>query len=97
MNPLVPYVTEELWQRVPKPASRPASVALAPYPVPGVDGRADDAAEKECACVMAVIIAARTIRSEYEVHPGAPIPLVIRTDAEGSESPRPFVATTRRS
>jgi len=82
LHPLVPYVTEELWQRVPKPASRPASIALAPFPAPGVDGRADEAAEKECAAVMAVVSAARTIRSEYEVHPGSPIPLVLRTSSE---------------
>ncbi len=80
LHPLVPYVTEELWQRVPKPASRPVTLALAPYPVPGADGRIDDVVEAEVTCLQAAISAARTIRSEYEVHPGAQIPLTLRTD-----------------
>jgi valyl-tRNA synthetase len=30
LHPLAPFLTEELWQRVPRPASRPLSLALAP-------------------------------------------------------------------
>jgi len=43
------------------------------------DGRTDVAAEADMTCVMQVITAARTIRSEHEVHPGAKVPLRLRT------------------
>ncbi|HEX7668656.1 MAG TPA: valine--tRNA ligase [Polyangiaceae bacterium] len=78
LHPFIPFVTEELWQRVPRPASRPKTVALAPYPTLA-DGRADEAAEADMNCVMQIITAARTIRSEHEVHPGAKVPLRLRT------------------
>src|SRR5262249_54555696 len=32
MHPMMPFLTEELWQRVPKPSSRRASIAFGPYP-----------------------------------------------------------------
>jgi valyl-tRNA synthetase len=81
MHPLIPYITEELWQRLPKPASRPATLALAPYPVAGPDGRADGEALRVVGSLQAAISAARSIRSEYEVHPAAPIPLAFRTES----------------
>jgi valyl-tRNA synthetase len=82
LHPYIPFVTEELWQRVPRPPSRPETVALAPYPT-RADGREDPSAERDMECLMRVIGAARTIRSEHEVHPGASVPLKLRTnDAE---------------
>ncbi|MCK6538184.1 MAG: valine--tRNA ligase [Polyangiaceae bacterium] len=81
LHPYAPFITEELWQRVPKPASRPKSIALAPYPGAS-DGRPDAAAERDFTAVMGAIGAARVVRSEHEVHPGAQIPLHLR--ASGS-------------
>jgi valyl-tRNA synthetase len=79
LHPFVPFLTEELWQRVPRPATRPVSVALASFPDPSV-GRADAEADREMDIVSAVISAARTVRSEHEVHPGAQVPLVLRSN-----------------
>jgi len=80
LHPLMPFVTEELWQRVPRPASRPASVALAPYPTEG-DGRIDAAVEREMALVQAIIGAARTVRSEHEIGPRERVPLFLRVES----------------
>ncbi|MDB4995896.1 MAG: Valyl-tRNA synthetase [Myxococcaceae bacterium] len=79
LHPMMPYATEDLWQRLPRPASRPKTIALAPYPTEA-DGRIDAAVDREMSTLMAVIVAARTIRSEHEVHPGAQVPLVLRTE-----------------
>jgi valyl-tRNA synthetase len=78
LHPFMPFLTEELWQRVPRPASRPASVALASFPAPS-EGRPDAEADREMDVLSAVISAARTVRSEHEVHPGAQVPLVLRS------------------
>src|SRR5205085_9796721 len=34
LHPAMPFVTEELWQRLEKPEGSPVSIALAPYPRP---------------------------------------------------------------
>ena len=81
LHPFIPFITEDLWQRVPRPASRPVSLAIAPWPTVQ-DGRPDAQADREMAAVQAVISAARSIRSEHEVHPGASVPLVLRAGSE---------------
>jgi valyl-tRNA synthetase len=78
LHPYAPFVTEELWQRLPRPASRPASVALAPYPT-AADGRDDADAERDMGALMAAIGAARTARSEHEVHPSAKVKVELRS------------------
>jgi valyl-tRNA synthetase len=79
MHPFIPFITEELWQRLPKPAASPASIALAS--LPGAEaGRADPDALREMAALQEVIGAARTIRSEREVHPGAQVPVMLKSD-----------------
>jgi valyl-tRNA synthetase len=77
LHPYMPFITEELWQRLPRPASRPVSIALAPYPTAD-DGRIDEGAERDMAILMAAIGAARTVRSEHEVRPSDKVPLELR-------------------
>src|SRR4029079_18171704 len=78
LHPYAPFITEELWQRAPRPSSRPKSIAVAPYPT-GDDARTDPEAEHAFAIVMNAIGAARATRSEHEVHPGDQVPLELRT------------------
>ena len=80
LHPLMPFMTEELWQRLPKPSAHAISIALAPYPAAAVDGLRDDGVDGEMDVLKAVITAARTIRSEHEVV-APPVPLWLRTDS----------------
>jgi valyl-tRNA synthetase len=73
----VPFVTEELWQRVPHPKGSPASIVVARFPT-ARDGKADASAEREMSQLQAVISAIRTIRSEHEVHPSAAVEVRLR-------------------
>jgi valyl-tRNA synthetase len=77
LHPIMPYITEDLWQRVPRPASRRSSVAFGPYPKPD-DGVEDAAALRDMEIFKAVVSAARTIRSEHEIEPKADVPLSLR-------------------
>jgi valyl-tRNA synthetase len=79
IHPLMPYLTEELWQRMPRPTSRRSSIAFGPYPT-NADGSPDAHVLEEMEIFKAVVSAARTIRSEHEVDPKADVPLALRTD-----------------
>ncbi len=81
LHPIMPYVTEELWQRLPKASGHPASIAVAAYPEK-VQAEYDVEIEKQMATLQAVISAARTIRSEHDVKPATLVPLRVRTDDE---------------
>jgi valyl-tRNA synthetase len=86
MHPLMPFVTEELWQRVPKPSSRKMSIAFGPYPGAGEEKHEDAAAERDMDIVTAAISAARTIRSEHDIKWANAVPLEFRTDASDNAS-----------
>jgi valyl-tRNA synthetase len=78
LHPFIPFITEELWHKVPRPEGVPLSLALASYP--GAEAATRDLeVEKDMNALMAVISAARSVRSEHDVHPGAAIPLTLRT------------------
>ena len=66
LHPAMPFLTEELWQRL--GISEPKSIALAPYPQfdPAL---ADPEAEKEIAVLQEVVTLARTLRTEAKLDP----------------------------
>ena len=68
LHPLMPFLTEELWQRLGGQASGPVSVALAPYPEPEASLE-DPAAEREMETVRNIITAARNLRAEMKADP----------------------------
>jgi valyl-tRNA synthetase len=79
LHPFTPFITEELWHKVPRPEGVPISLALASYPGEASAAR-DLEVEKDMNALMAVISAARSVRSEHDVHPSAAIPLTLRTN-----------------
>jgi len=88
LHPLMPYITEELWQRSPRPATgRRSSIAFGPYPN-GSDAKADEAVLRDMEIFKSVVGAARTIRAEHGVERKADAPITIRSD---SEEARAFV------
>jgi valyl-tRNA synthetase len=77
LHPYIPFITEELWQKLPRPSSRPISIAMAPYPT-SHDGRPDPAAERDMSALMGAIGAARSVRSEHDVPTSVRVPLRLR-------------------
>ncbi len=78
LHPMMPFITEDIWQRVPKSINLTISCAIAPYPVPGREGLRDETAERDMTWLTAVISAARTVRSEHDVPPKKTLPLTLR-------------------
>jgi valyl-tRNA synthetase len=65
LHPILPFVTEEIWQRLPHEGP---SVMVAPFPTPD-PAKADAEAEREMAALMRLVTAIRTLRATYEVEP----------------------------
>ncbi len=85
MHPLIPFVTEELWQRLPRAYDPGKSIALAKYPEPD-EGRLDETIEKEFALLQSVISAVRTIRSEHGVEWRKPISVRLRAESPSTRA-----------
>jgi valyl-tRNA synthetase len=80
LHPMMPFITEEIWQSVPKAAGHAVACAVASYPQPGSEGLRDDQAEREMSWLTGVISAVRTIRSEHDIAPKRPLSVTLRTD-----------------
>ncbi|CAM4508271.1 MAG: Valine--tRNA ligase [Legionella sp.] len=79
LHPLMPFITEEIWQRTSKLTNENgnASIMLSSYPQ--VDEEfLNDTIEEELEWLKSAIQAIRTIRSEMSISPGKQIPLYVR-------------------
>ncbi|HXF66429.1 MAG TPA: valine--tRNA ligase [Burkholderiales bacterium] len=108
-HPVIPFITEELWQRVaplagkipPRPSLErwgkegAVSIMLAPYPEPQPE-RIDEAAEREIALLKDLTNACRTLRSEMGIAPGVRLPLLIEGERAQLEGFIPYLAALAR-
>ncbi|MGD8609205.1 MAG: valine--tRNA ligase [Myxococcales bacterium] len=67
LHPMMPHITEEIWQRVPKWPDAPASIMISRFPSALVDAKIDRAAERDFEVLQAFVGSARTIRAEHDV------------------------------
>jgi valyl-tRNA synthetase len=81
LHPLMPYVTEDIFDRLPMTEGLLLEAAY-PAPEPAL---ADTAADEQMELFRAVVTSTRNIRSQYHIPPGARIPLRVRTP-EGGEA-----------
>ncbi|HLC40276.1 MAG TPA: valine--tRNA ligase [Methylomirabilota bacterium] len=77
LHPFMPFITEELWQRVPHKGE---SIMLAPYPRPKRP-QLDPEAERAMDLLMAVVSAIRNIRAEMRIAPGQVVTVMIKPPA----------------
>jgi valyl-tRNA synthetase len=95
-HPVIPFITEELWQSVSVPAGRrradeAASVMLQPYPQ-SEPTKVDAAADAEMAQLKRLVDAVRNLRGEMGLSPGQKVPLVASGPAQRIESFAPYLA-----
>ena len=91
LHPLMPFITEEIWQRVAPLARGKAlavtgeSISLQPYPVSD-SARIDAHAEAEIEWLKKVIGGLRTIRGEMDIAPKQKIPVKVAQASEDDET-----------
>ncbi|MEJ2508431.1 MAG: valine--tRNA ligase [Gammaproteobacteria bacterium] len=91
-HPIIPFITEEIWQRVaPLAGAGGETVMLQPYPAADT-ALQDTAAEAQMQWVMDFILGIRKIRSGMDIKPGKPLPVLL---ANGSASDRQRLEANR--
>jgi valyl-tRNA synthetase len=81
-HPIMPFITEEIWQRV-APLAGQSGDTLMRQAYPTVDSRqVDDSAEQEMEWVMSVLLGIRRIRGEMNIAPGKPLPVLLQNGSE---------------
>ncbi len=81
-HPIIPFITEELWQKVSIVAGLPgASVSISRYPQAQPE-KIDPAAIAHVAKLKSIVDACRNLRGEMNVSPAQRLPLLVSGDAE---------------
>ncbi len=76
-HPIIPFITEELWQSVaPLSGMTGASIMIQPYPQPDV-GKIDNASVEQVALLQEIVTACRSLRGEMNLSPAQRVPLII--------------------
>jgi len=84
LHPFSPFVTEEIWQQLPKPPQLPGSLMITVFPR-GDASWVDPAAEAEMQLLQNVAVACRMLKHTYGVSPAQPIAVDLRV---ASAAPR---------
>ncbi len=81
-HPIMPYMTEEIWQRVAALAGRTGeTIMLQAYPEPDAEGH-DPASEAAMDWVMSLLLGIRRIRGEMNIPPGKPLTVLLDNGSE---------------
>lgn len=95
-HPVIPFITEELWQKVAPLAGRAGpSIMMQSYPQPQPE-RIDGAAEQEIAILKQLVTACRTLRSEMNIAPSQKVPLLAQGDRERLAAFAPYLSALAR-
>ncbi|GKW48670.1 valine--tRNA ligase [Halomonas sp. NCCP-2165] len=98
-HPMMPYISEEIWQKVAPLAGtlrdEGDSIMAQPWPLPE-EARIDEAATRDIEWLKGVIVAVRNIRAEMNIAPGKPLDVLLTKGGEGDrarlEANRRFLA-----
>ncbi len=76
LHPVMPFITEEIWQAMHEGKPALKSIALAPYPQAD-EAQFDLAAETEMAILQDLIVNIRNLRAELKVEPKVKVPIEV--------------------
>lgn len=81
-HPIIPFITEELWQKVAPLAHKDGeTIMLQPYPLAQFE-KIDESAETSMARLKSLVDACRNLRGEMNVSPALRAPLIITGDPQ---------------
>jgi valyl-tRNA synthetase len=84
-HPVMPFITEEIWQRIAPLAGNSASTIMTqPYPASNPD-LVDTAAIHEMEWVKQFILGIRKIRGEMNLPPGKPLPVLLQNGDDNDQ------------
>ena len=94
LHPLMPFITEEIWQRV-APLAGVAGDSIMLQPYPEADRTlVDDTAVADIEWLQQFLLGVRRIRAEMNIAPGKPLPVLLR---HGSSDDRQRLERQRRA
>ncbi|KVL03801.1 valine--tRNA ligase [Burkholderia territorii] len=102
-HPIIPFITEALWQKVAPLAGRypqgkregEASLMTQAYPIANLQ-KIDEVSEQWAADLKAIVDACRNLRGEMNLSPATKVPLLAAGDAERLRSFAPYVQALAR-
>ena len=78
LHPLMPFLTEEVWQRIaPLAGKKGETIMVQPYPVAQPE-KIDEDAEADIEWLKTFILGLRQIRGEMDLSPGKPLPVLLQ-------------------
>lgn len=90
-HPLIPFITEELWQTIAPLAGKSGdTIMLERYPEPDLS-RVDTLAENEMQLLKELVTACRNLRGEMGVSPATAVPLIATGDKLRLQSVFPYL------
>ncbi len=100
MHPVMPFITEEIWQQIkPLAGAHGDTIMLADYPVHDPE-LVDEDAERDIGWLKSFVLGVRKIRGEMSISPGKPLPVLLSNwstqDRERFERNNDFIVQLAR-
>jgi valyl-tRNA synthetase len=85
LHPIMPFITEEIWQTIYEGQPPVKSIALAAYPQAD-EKQIDLAAETDMAVLQDLIVSVRNLRAELKIEPKVRVPIEIYAHGNGTRA-----------